>query len=42
MAVGRRGEERQEEFWIPTKDVARTPRHVFYETLNRLLAENTP
>jgi transposase len=39
MAVGRRPEERQEEFWIPTKDVARTPRHVFYETLNRLLAE---
>src|SRR5687767_3052369 len=39
MALGRRTTERQQELWITTEDLPRTPRHVFYERLNRLLAE---
>jgi transposase len=39
MALGRRKEERQREFWVATQDLAQTPRHVFYEQLNGLLAE---
>ncbi len=39
MALGRRGGERQEEFWIPTAAVARGPGHPFYDKLNELLAE---
>ncbi len=39
MALGRRNEERQQEFWVATQDLAQTPRHVFYDQLNRLLAE---
>lgn len=39
MALGRRATERQQELWIATDDLPRTPRHVFYEKLNRLLAE---
>lgn len=39
MALGRRTQERQQEFWVATRDLAETPRHVFYERLNRLLAE---
>jgi transposase len=39
MALGRRQEERQQEFWVATQDLAQTPRHVFYDHLNRLLAE---
>lgn len=39
MSLGRRKEERQREFWVATQDLAQTPRHVFYEQLNGLLAE---
>jgi len=39
MALGRRNTERQQELWIPTRNLPQAPRHVFYETLNRLLAE---
>ncbi len=39
MALGRRGGERQDEFWIPTASVARGPGHPFYDKLNELLAE---
>ena len=39
MALGRRDDERQREFWIPTQNLAAAPRHVFYERLNRLLAD---
>ena len=39
MALGRRTTERQQELWIPTQNLPQAPRHVFYETLNRLLAE---
>jgi transposase len=38
MGMGRRKRERQQELWIPA-DQLEVPRHVFYETLNRLLAE---
>lgn len=39
MALGRRGGERQEEFWVATSAVARGPGHPFYDRLNALLAE---
>ena len=39
MAQRRRESERQEELWISSADVARSPGHVFYERLNGLLAE---
>lgn len=38
MGMGRRNTERQQELWVPTHDLALAPRHVFYERLNRLLA----
>jgi transposase len=39
MGMGRRNTERQQELWVPTHDLASAPRHVFYERLNRLLAD---
>ena len=39
MGLGKRRESRQQELWIAADQVARTPRHVFYEKLNRLLAK---
>jgi transposase len=39
MALGQRATERQQELWIARADLPSTPRHVFYERLNRLLAE---
>ena len=39
MGMGRRTTERQQEFWVPTHDLASAPRHVFYERLNQLLAK---
>jgi transposase len=39
MGLGKRRESRQQELWIATDRLARTPRHVFYEKLNRLLAK---
>ena len=38
MAMGRW--ERQQEFWIATEEVSQTPRHVFYERVNQLLAKS--
>lgn len=39
MALGKRRGKRQQELWIAADAVARSPRHVFYEKLNRLLAQ---
>jgi transposase len=39
MGMGRRRRETQGELWIAASDAARTPRHVFYQKLNELLAE---
>lgn len=39
MGMGRRQTERQQELWVPTQKMASGPRHVFYDELNRLLAE---
>lgn len=39
MALGRRNEERQSEFWVATGHLPMAPGHVFYEKLNGLLAE---
>src|SRR6266849_1481739 len=37
MAMGTRKRERQEELWIATRDVVRTPGKAFYERLNGIL-----
>jgi transposase len=39
MALGRRNEQRQGEFWVATGQLPTSPGHVFYEKLNALLAE---
>lgn len=39
MALGKRGGERQESLWTETGSLAAGPGHVFYDRLNRLLAE---
>ena len=39
MSMGRRPTEQQTDLWIPTADLPRSPGHVFYDKLNRLLAE---
>jgi len=39
MALGRRNEERQAEFWVATQQLPVSPGHVFYQKLNGLLAE---
>jgi transposase len=39
MSMGRRQAEQQPELWVPTAELPRSPGHVFYEKLNRLLAE---
>jgi transposase len=39
MGLGKRRENRQQELWIAADQLARTPRHVFYEQLNRVLAK---
>ena len=39
MGLGKRRESRQQELWIAADRLARTPRHVFYEKLNRVLAK---
>ena len=36
MAMGKK-RERQQEFWIATKDVAESPRNAFYDRLNEVL-----
>lgn len=39
MALGRRKQERQDEFWIAASDLPRSEGHVFYGKLNQLLRE---
>src|SRR5262245_56884422 len=39
MALGRRNEERQAEFWVATQRLPSSPGHVFYQKLNGLLSE---
>ena len=39
MSMGRRPTEQQSDLWIPTADLPRSPGHVFYDKLNRLLTE---
>ena len=39
MSMGRRPTEQQPDLWIPTADLPHSPGHVFYDKLNRLLAE---
>ena len=37
MGMGRRPDDRQQEFWIATDALASVPQHIFYDKLNRLL-----
>jgi len=37
MALGRKTQQRQQEFWIETQSLPDIPRHVFYDKLNKLL-----
>ncbi len=39
MALGRRKNERQQDFWVATGDLPRSEGHVFYQKLNKLLRE---
>ena len=37
MAMGRRKQRRQSEFWVATQNLPRSPGHPFYEQLNQIL-----
>lgn len=39
MSMRRRPNEKQDDLWVATTDLARTPGHVFYDRLNTVLAE---
>ncbi|HLA84938.1 MAG TPA: transposase [Thermoguttaceae bacterium] len=39
MALGRRKQQRQDDFWIPVNSLPRSEGHVFYRKLNQLLRE---
>jgi len=39
MALGRKSNQRQNQFWIETDSLPDVPRHVFYDRLNQLLDE---
>jgi len=39
MALGRRKNERQQDFWVATDELPRSEGHVFYQKLNKLLRE---
>jgi transposase len=39
MALGRRKNERQQDFWVATTELPRSEGHVFYQKLNELLRE---
>ena len=39
MGMGRRQQDRQQEFWIASAALASVPKHIFYEKLNGLLDE---
>ncbi len=39
MALGRRKNERQQDFWVATDTLPRSEGHVFYPKLNKLLRE---
>ena len=39
MAMSKRPTEKQEDLWVPTQALARSPGHPFYERLNALLSE---
>ncbi len=37
MSLGKRDGEQQQEFWMPLQNLSKGPRHVFYDTLNKVL-----
>lgn len=39
MALGKREQSRQQEFWTPTASLSTGPGHVFYDKLNQVLAK---
>jgi transposase len=40
MAIGKRRRDRQEELWVATGELVRSPGHPFYERVNQILAES--
>jgi transposase len=40
MAMGRRKKERQQEFWIASQDVVKSPGNAFYDRLNSILDQH--
>jgi transposase len=40
MAMGRRRKERQQEFWIASQDVVKSPGNAFYDRLNSILDQH--
>lgn len=39
MALGKREQSRQQEFWLPVQNLSTGPGHVFYDKLNQVLAQ---
>jgi transposase len=39
MAIGRKQRHRQQAIWLSTEELPRTAGHVFYDRVNRILAE---
>jgi transposase len=39
MALGRREDSQQQEFWMPVQNLSKGPGHVFYDKLNQVLAK---
>ncbi|WP_437222065.1 transposase [Planctomicrobium sp. SH661] len=39
MALGKREESQQQEFWMPLQNLSKGPGHVFYDKLNQVLAK---
>ena len=39
VALRKKKTQEQQELWVATTDIAQAPRHVFYDRLNKLLAE---
>jgi transposase len=41
MAMGKRRKQRQDSFWVASRDLPKSPGHPFYQRLNQVLAANS-